>query len=375
MLKRLLLMLAVMALLIGCLAYFKVNQIKGFMAMGKKMAPPPPAVTTVVVKAQKWQPTLPAVGSLKAVNGVLVSTDLAGIVSEISFESGMPVKKGELLLKLDTKQERAQLTSAQAKLDLAKLTLARQKELFGKKASSKAEFDSAVAEERQAEAQVEEVKALIARKTIQAPFDGIIGIRQVNVGQYLNVGAPIAPLQSLDPIYVEFNIPQQSMDQIAKGKSLQVKAEGGAGETFAGEITAIDSRMDESTRNVLIEGTIRNPQQKLRPGMYSSVEVLLPEQQGVLALPASSINYAPYGDSVFVVSDGKDEEGKPAKVVKQQFVKIGPSRGDLVAILSGVKEGDEVVSSGVFRLRSDSPVIVNNMVQPASETNPHPPET
>lgn len=368
-------MLGVMLLLIAGLAYFKFLQFKKGMAMMKLMAPPPPAVTTMVVKAQKWQPTLQSVGSLKAVNGVVVSTDLAGVISDITFESGKTVNKDDLLIKLDTKQETAQLSSAEARRDLAKLTLIRQKELFSKKASSQAEFDSANAEARQAEAQVEEVRALIARKTIRAPFDGIIGIRQVNVGQYLNVGAPIAPLQSLDPIYVDFNVPQRHLDQISKGKQLLVKAEGVAGESFEGEITAIDSRMDDSTRNIQIQGTIHNPQQKLRPGMYVSVEVLLPEQAGVLAIPASAINYAPYGDSVFVLTDGKDADGKPAKIVKQQFVKTGASRGDLVAILSGIKEGDEIVSSGVFRLRSDSPVIVNNMVQPGSETNPNPPET
>ncbi len=369
-------MLGVMLLIILGLAYVKYSHFRTGMAMGAKFAPPPSAVTTVIVKAQKWQPVLGAVGSLKAVNGVMVSTDLAGIVSEISFDSGAPVKKGDLLLRLDTKQEAAQLRSAEARLDLAKASLARQEDLLSKKASSQAEFDSAKAEARQAEAVVEESRAMISRKTIQAPFDGLLGIRQVNVGQYLNVGAPIAPLQSLDPIYVEFNVPQQNLNLIAMGKKLRLKAEGVAGGDSSGEITAIDSRVDEATRNIQIQGTIPNPDHKLRPGMFASVEVLLPEKDGVIAIPSSSINYAPYGDSVFLVRDQPAKDGKPAcKVVEQQIVKIGPSRGDQVSILSGIQDGDEVVSSGVFRLRSKAPVIINNMVQPANEANPRPPET
>jgi len=366
-----------MALLIAGLAYVKISQIRKGMAEGAKHAPPPAAVTTIIVKAQKWQPVLTAVGSMKAVNGVMVSTELGGIVSEIAFESGTPVKKGDLLLKLDTKQEEAQLHSAEARCELAKLTLARQKDLLAKKASSQAEFDSANAEARQAQAQVEEAKAVIARKTIQAPFDGILGIRLVNVGQYLNPGASIVALQSLDPIYAEFNVPQASLDRIENGKKVRLRAEGVSEEEFTGTITAIDSKVDESTRNIQIEATVSNPQHKLYPGMFTSVEVLLPEADGVITIPASAISYAPYGDSVFVVKDQVGPDGKPlpGKVVKQQFIRVGQSRGDQVAILSGLQAGDEVVSSGVFRLRSDAPVQVANMVQPGNETNPHPPET
>ncbi len=352
-----------------------------------QMAPPPAAVTTVVTKAQSWQPLLSSVGSLRAIHGVQVSTDLAGIVAEIAFESGKPVKKGELLVKLDTKQETAQLRSAEARRDLAKISLARKQDLLEKKAASQAEFDAAAAEARQGDAAVEEARALIARKTITAPFDGILGIRQINVGQYLNAGVPIVSLESSDPIYVEFSVPQQHLDKIALNKKIRLTAVGVSEKEFEGEITAIDSRVDETTRNVQIEATVGNPENKLRPGMFVSVEVLLPQQPGVLAIPASSINYAPYGDSVFIVKSGTNKEGKPEKQAIQQFVKLGPTRGDQVSILTGLHDGDEIITSGVFKLRSNEPVEiskpqpppqpvnVDNSVLPANEQNPNPPDT
>jgi membrane fusion protein (multidrug efflux system) len=318
---------------------------------------------------------LSAVGSLRAVNGVTVSTDMAGIVSEIAFESGAPVKKGDLLVKLDTQQEEAQVRSAEAKLGLAKTDLERKRDLISKKAIAPSEWDAAQSQVNQMEADVEEMKALVARKRLAAPFDGLIGIRQVNVGQYLQPGAPIAPLQSMDPIYVEFALPQQHWETISVGKRVRLGASGLAGERFEGAITAIDSRVDESTRNVMVQATVKNPDHKLRPGMFVDVEVLLPEKDGVLAIPSSSIAYAPYGDSIYVVKEGPGPDGKPVKSVQQQFVKLGPTRGDQVSILSGVKEGDEIVSSGVFKLRPGAPVQVNNSVGPGNELNPKPADT
>ena len=361
---------------------FKQNMMKAAFA---KMAPPPPAVTTLVAKGQTWQPVLSAVGSLKAVNGVQISTDLAGIVSEIAFESGKPVKKGDLLIKLDPQQEEAQARAAQARLDLAKVSLARKKDLLDKKAASQADYDAVAAEARQAQAALEEVRAVIDRKTIRAPFDGVLGIRLVNLGQYINAGASIVPLESSDPIYAEFNLPQQNLGQIALKKKMRLTVPGVSDKEFEGEITAIDSRVDETTRNVQIEATVRNPQGVLRAGMFVKVEVLLPEQTGVLAVPASSINYAPYGDSVFIVKAGEAKDGKPQKQAIQQFVKLGPSRGDQITILKGLKDGDEIITSGVFKLRGNEPVetvkpkpqpiMVNNEVQPGNEQNPNPPDT
>ena len=385
--KRMLIMLVIVGLIAAALLGWDMFKSKMMKEIFSKMAPPPPAVTTFVAKGQTWQPVLSAVGSLKAINGVQVSTDLAGIISEIAFESGTPVKKGDLLLKLDTKQEEAQLRAAEARRDLAKVNLSRKADLLEKKATSQAEYDSAAAEARQAEASVEEVRALIDRKTIRAPFDGVLGIRQVNVGQYLNAGVPIVPLESCDPIYVDFNLPQQHLAQVTLHKKVRLSAPGVSAEEFEGEITAINSRVDEATRNVQIEATVRNPAKKLRGGMFANVEFLLPEQPGVLAIPASSINYAPYGDSIFIIKDGKSADGKPQKQAVQQFVKLGASRGDQVTVLSGLKEGDEVISSGVFKLRSNEPVEpkggepkpqpvnINNEIQPGNEQNPNPPDT
>lgn len=377
MFKRMSMMLAGVALLVLALAGYKFLQVRAAIAQYAHFAPPAAAVTSIIVKAQTWQPVLSVVGSMRAVNGVLVSTDLAGIVSQIAFESGREVKKGDLLVKLDTQQEEAQLHSAQARRELARISLERQRDLIAKKAVSQSDYDAAESEFRQADAAVEEAQAMIARKTIVAPFDGLAGIRQVDLGQYLNVGATIAPLQSLDPIYVEFSIPQQNFGQVAPGKKVRVRADGIEGREFEGEITAIDSKVDEATRNVTIQGTVQNPDQTLRPGMYVNVDVLLPQEEGVLAIPATAINYAPYGDSVFIVQDAAapGPDGKRGKEVVQQFVKLGASRGDQVEVLTGVKPGDEVVTSGVFKLRSHAPVMINNSVKPGDELNPNPPDT
>jgi len=367
MMKRMLAMLGIALLFILAIGAFKAWQIHAGMAMAAQFAPPPSAVTTAVAKAERWQPVVSAVGSLRAVNGVTVSTDLAGIISQIAFESGATVKKGDLLVKLDSQQEEAQLRSAEARRDWASVSLERQRSLVSSGAVSKSDYDSAESAYRQAVAAVDDARALIARKSIAAPFDGRLGIRQADLGQYLDVGAPIVPLQSMDPIYVDFQLPQQNLEQIAVGKKIRVKAVGVSGAGFEGEIAAIDSRFDNSTRNFLARGTVRNAEGKLRAGMFVNVEVLLPEED-VISIPASSINYAPYGDSVFVV---KDQQG--VKAAQQQFVKLGESRGDQVAVLSGVQPGDEVVSSGVFKLRSGAPVKVDNSIQPGNEANPNPP--
>jgi membrane fusion protein (multidrug efflux system) len=372
MMKRMLIMLAIAFLFIGGIGVWKVMQIRAGIAQFAKFAPPPTAVTTAVATRERWQPALSAVGSLRAINGVTVSTDLAGIISQISFQSGTAVKKGDLLVKLDSQQEEAQLRSAEARRDLAKISLERQHSLVTDGAVSQSDYDAAESEFRQASAAVDDARALIARKTITAPFDGMAGIRQVDLGQYLNVGAPIVTLQSIDPIYVEFALPQQDLEQIAVGKTLRIKAAGVSGEQFTGEITAIDSRLDDSTRNVTVQGTIKNPENRLLPGMFVNVDALLPEKEAIF-IPASSISYAPYGNSVFIVKSKPGPNGSTGKEVQQQFVKLGPSRGDQVTVISGVKEGDVVVSSGVFKLQGGAAVQVNNSVQPGNEANPNPP--
>ena len=282
------------------------------------------------------------------------------------------MKKGDPLVKLDTQQEEAELHAAEARQNLAKISLGRQRTLQSSGVVAQSEYDAAESEFNQATAAVDAAHALIARKTIVAPFDGLLGIRQVDLGQYLDVGAPIVQLQSTDPIYVNFALPQENFEQIAVGKKLHVKVNGVTGNQFDGEITAIDARLDESTRNLTIQGTVANAENRLRPGMFVNVEMLQPEQD-VISVPASSISYAPYGDSVFIVKQKPGADGKPAAEVEQQVVKTGPTRGDQVSILSGVKEGDEVVSSGVFKLRGGIPVQVNNSVQPENDANPNPP--
>jgi membrane fusion protein (multidrug efflux system) len=374
MFKRLAVVVILFTLLVLGLVIVTKRNIAQGMAMGALMAPQPTAVSTLRVQPQSWQPVLSAVGTLRSVNGTTLSTDLAGIISKIGFESGTPVKKGDLVVELDTQQEQAQLQAEQAKLDFAKLDLARKRDLIAKKAIAPSDLDTAETSLRQADAMVQSAKALIARKRIVAPFDGVIGIRQVSPGQYLNPGAMIAPLQSFDPIYVEFSLPQQHLSSLSLGKKLHVVASG-VEANFDGEITAIDSRIDESTRNIVVQGTIANPEQKLRSGMFVNVEVLLPAQEGVLAIPSSAISYATYGDSVFVVKDAPASGGKPQKVVQQVTVKLGPTRGDQVAVLSGLKPGDEISTAGVFRLQNGAPVQINNSVQPENELNPKPPES
>ena len=373
--KRMLIMLVLAATFIAVVGFWKYTIVRKGMAEGAKFGPPPAAVTTVTVKPQTWQPVLRAVGSLKAVNGVTVSTDLAGIVSDIAFESGKPVKMGDLLVKLDTQQEEAQLRSAEARLGLAKTDLERKRDLIAKKAIAQSDWDTAESQVAQMKASVEEMKALVARKRLTAPFDGLVGIRQISKGQYVNPGAVIVALQSLDPIFVEFSLPQQHFASIATGRKVRLAVNGLDAGKFEGEITAIDSLVDPNTRNILVQATVKNAEHLLRPGMFADIEVLLPESSGVLAIPSSAIAYAPYGDSVFVVREKKGPDGKPSKIVEQQIVQLGPTRGDQVSVSSGLKDGDEVVSAGVFKLRPGAPVRVDNSVQPGNEAKPNPPNS
>lgn len=369
------LMLVLAVVFIAAIGYWKYVVIRKGMAEGAKFAPPPASVTTVIVRPEKWQPVLRMVGSLNAVNGVTMSADLAGIVSEIAFESGKSVKKGDLLVKLDTQQEEAQLRSAEARLALAQTDLERKRDLIEKKAIAQSDLDTSQSQVTQTQASVEEMKALVARKRLTAPFDGLAGIRQVSLGQYVNPGAPIVPLQSLDPIYVDFSVPQQNVSELAVGKKLRLSVSGLQGEQFEGQITAVDALVDEDTRNIRVQGTIKNPDHKLRPGMFADVEMLLPEKSGVLAIPSSAISYAPYGDSVYVVRERKESDGTKMTAVKQQVVQLGPKRGDQVSVMTGLKDGDEVVSAGVFKLRPGAPVRVDNSVQPGNEKDPKPPNS
>lgn len=369
--KKMLLMLLVVVAFLAAIGSIKFFQIRGAMAQASSFQPPPEAVTTTVAKAEEWPATVTAIGTVEAVQGVTVSADLPGIVEAITFESGQRVGRGDVLVRLDTSQERAQLAAAQARLDLARLNHERMKGLRESGVISQSEYDRTAAELTQGEAGVGEIKATIERKTIRAPFSGVLGIRQVNLGQYLAGGAPVVPLQSLDPVYVNFSVPQTEMALLRVGAAVNLTAEGGA-VTSTGRITAIDTLVDEATRNLQIQATFSNPRGNLRPGMYVDTQVVLGASQPVVALPASAISYAPYGDSVFVVGDLKGPDGKPYRGVSQQFVKLGRTRGDQVAVVSGLKPGTEVVTSGVFKLRSGAAVRVNNTIQPPNSPTPRP---
>ncbi len=368
--KRLIFMLAVMAAVIAGLGLVKFKQFES--AAQAAIQPPPEAVTTIVAKQETWPATLTAIGTVAAVQGVTVSADLPGTVERITFDSGRPVGKGDVLVQLDTRQERAQLAAEEARRDLARVNYARMEELVREGVISRMEYDRAMAEQRETEARVGEIRATIERKTIRAPFSGILGIRQVNLGQYLSPGSAVVPLQSLDPIYVNFAVPQQVAAQVKTGHSVRVTIAELPGAGFTGRISAIDSIVDPATRNVQVQATLANPEGKLRPGMFVQAEVGVGASREVIALPASAISYAPYGDSVFVVAELKDASGTTYQGAKQQFVKLEGARGDQVAVVAGVNPGDEVVTSGAFKLRNGVAVLVNNKVQPGNDPAPKP---
>jgi membrane fusion protein (multidrug efflux system) len=372
MLKRMIVMLTVTLVIVAGLGFVKFQQIQTAIAQGAAFQPPPEAVTTVVAQQEEWAATLSAIGTMAAVQGVTVSADLPGTVERISFDSGRAVRAGEVLAILDTRQEKAQLATIEARRELAQLTFTRVQELLEEKVISKAEFDRASAELQQTEAQLGEVKAAIERKTIRAPFSGVLGLRQVNLGQYLGGGDALVTLQSLNPIYVNFGVPQQTAGQIPVGRVVTVTTADVSGVEWKGRVTALDSMVDEATRNIQVQATLPNPDGKLRPGMFVQAEVALGPSQSVVVLPASAINYAPYGDSVFVVADLKGEDGKTYRGVRQQLVKLGPARGDQIAVVSGVNAGEEVVTSGLFKLRNGAAVQINNSVRPANSPTPTP---
>ncbi len=367
--KRMVLMLSVMAVLLTALGFIKFKQVESAVHAAA-FQPPPEAVTSVVAQQEQWPATTNIIGTVEAVHGVTVSADLPGMVERINFDSGKYVRQGEVLVELDTRQERAQLAALEAQRDLAQVNFRRTQQLVDQGVISRQEYDQATAQQKATEANVAETRATIERKTIRAPFSGILGIRKVNLGQYLSAGSAVVPLQSLNPIYVDFGVPQQDAGQVRVGRSLRVTSEDLAGQAWTGRVTALDSVVDQATRNVQVQATLSNPEGKLQPGMFVQVEVVVGTSRSVITLPASAISYAPYGDSVFIISDLKDPKGHTYRGVRQQFVKVQGSRGDQVAVISGVKPGDEVVTSGVFKLRNGAAVQVNNKVQP--ENNPAP---
>lgn len=368
--KRMIFMLIVATSVIAALGYFKLHQVQAAVKAGKSFQPPPEAVTTVIAKKETWPSTLTVVGTMVAVHGVTVSADLPGTVEEIKFESGKWVQAGDVLVELDTRQERAQLAAMEAQRDLARINYSRMKQLVDEGVISRSDYDKATADQKQSDANSAEVRATIARKTIRAPFSGVLGIRQANLGQYLAAGSPIVPLQSLNPIYVNFSVPQQAIAEVHVGHNVRITADDLPGREFTGRVTALDSIVDQNTRNVQVQATLANAEGKLRPGMFVQVEVGVGANRSVVSLPASAISYAPFGDSVFIVSELKDAKGQTYRGVRQQFVKLDGARGDQVAVVSGLHPGDEVVTSGAFKLRNGVAVTVNNRVQPADSPSP-----
>ena len=356
---------------IGGLGAFKYFQIRAAIAGHMSFSLPPEAITTVVAQEQQWPGSLTAVGTIKPVNGLTIRADLAGNVVSIGFESGAKMRKGDLLVQQDISEEQAQLRAAQARQQLAEANLRRFKGLLDKRVSSQSDYDVTAAEYLQAQAKCQEISALIEKKTIRAPFDGMAGIRMVNDGEYLQPGQQIVPFQSMSPIYANFTLPQQNLADVHIGGVVKIAPSGAGGKVFEGKVTAVNSVVDEATRNFLVQATLENPEGFLRPGMYVGVEVVLPGTKPVLAVPATSISYAPYGDSVFVVKEMADEETKKKFTgVDQQLIKLGEARGDQVEIVSGIQAGDEIASSGIFKLRPKASVKVNNQVQPPTDLAP-----
>jgi membrane fusion protein (multidrug efflux system) len=371
MFKRISLILFCLLLVVGVIAGVKVLQVRKMIATSQHKSFPPAIVTTAKVTAETWQSSLAAVGSLVAVQGVTVAAELPGKVVEIAFTAGTTVNKGDLLVHLDTTSEQAQLNAAETAVTLAKINRDRARELVRKKSMSRSGQDTTEAQYNEALAKVDEIRAVIEKKIIRAPFSGHLGIRQVNLGQILSQGDPIVELQSLDPIYVNFFQPQQELARLANGLKVQVTTEILPGEPVTGIITAINPGVDAATRNVQIQATLENPDEKLRPGMFVRVAVLLPDMNEVLIIPDTSILYAPYGDAVFVVDEYKDEQtGKTGLVLRKQVVRTGVKRGDFVTITNGLKAGETVVTTGVFKFRNKQPAIVDNRLAPDFSEHP-----
>lgn len=370
---------AVLKVLAGLLGVFlliagiKVMQIMTLISSGKKMVPPPTTVTSATVQKGDWQPILRAVGSINPVQGAMISAELAGTVSEINFQSGTLVKKGEILLKLDASAEQAQLRSAQAEADLAKADYERAKDLANRRVISPAELDAASAKHAQKKAAAENIQSIIGKKEIRAPFDGAAGIRTVNPGEMVNVGRALVSLQALDQVFFDFALPQQQLAEVKPDLAVKVTTDVIPNHEFDGKLTAINSAVDPVTRNVSLQATLDNPDHKLRPGMFGRVKVLLPQTKATLFIPATAVSYAPFGNSVFVIEKKPDDKtGKDSLVLRQQFIRTGETRGDFVAVTEGLKEGDAVVSAGVFKMRNGMDVVVDNTLAPKSEMNPKP---
>lgn len=366
----------VIAALVGVflvIAGIKALQFSTMISAGKKMVPPPTTVTSAEVKQADWQPMLSAIGSISPVQGAMISAELAGTVAEINFQSGSLVKKGDVLLKLDASAEIAQMRSAYADAELAKNDLDRARGLVDRKVISAAEFDAAQSKYTQKKAAVENMQSVIDKKQIHAPFDGTAGIRAVNPGQMVKVGDPLVSLQALGQVFVDFSLPQQQLADVKPDLPVKVTTDAIPGREFEGKLTAVNSSIDPTTRNVSLQATLDNQDNALRAGMFARVKVLLPQKKPTLFIPATAVSYAPYGNSVFIIEKKRDEKTKQESLIlRQQFIRTGETRGDFVAVTNGLKANEQIVSTGVFKLRNGMNVVVDNKLAPKSELSPQP---
>jgi len=375
-LKKFFLAIVLVALLIGGIVYTKLGQFTAMGEAGANMMMPPETVTATAVSEGQWEQVVRATGSVLAVQGVTVSAEIGGRVTEIAFESGSEVEAGDVLLQMDTATEDAQLASAQAAAALAKTERARIRKLIKRNLTSADALDQAEAQVKETLAQVGVIRAAIAKKTVRAPFAGQLGLRQVNLGEILKEGTAIVSLQTLDPVYVDFSVPQRELARLKTGMLVRVASDVAPDEIFEGEIIAVNPEVDPVTRNVRVRALVSNPGGQLRTGMFASAEVVLPESRAVLAVPATSVLYAPFGDSVFVIDEQQDEaSGEKSLVLRQQLVQLGQSRGDFIEIIKGLKPGETVVTSGVFKLRAGSKVVIDNSLAPKPSLDPRPDES
>jgi len=373
MIKRLLIMLVCAVVVFG--GIFGLKAYNGYKK-GKEMAArgiPPVTVSTIQARMAAWQSKIQAVGTVRAIRGVDVTTEVDGLVRTLHFESGDMVHKGQVLVQLNADSDRALLQSLEAQADLAKTNYKRDQEQFGVKAVSKAVLDAAQADLKSKQAQVDEQAALVDKKTIRAPFSGRVGISTVNPGQYLKAGAAIVTLQSLDQVYVDFYLPQSDIGRVKLGQTVLLTSDTYPGRAFHGTITALNPKVDPQSRNLEIEATLPNPKHALLPGMFASVTVQAGKVEHFVTLPQTAVTYNPYGETVFVVKPaGKGPQGKPKLIARQSFVTTGAVRGDQVAILKGIQVGDTIVSAGQLKLRSGSPVRIDNTIEPSNEAAPQP---
>lgn len=366
---------AVLLLVVGLVAGIKALQIGKLIASGGKDGPPVEAVSTAAVVATRWERSVESVGSLRAVQGADLSTESSGVIAKILFENGQEVKAGDLLVELDHETESANLRSAEAEADLARTVYERTKRLRVNNTVPQSDLDAAESQLRKMAALVEQLKATISKKQLTAPFSGRLGIRDVNLGQFVDNGDKIVSLQALDPIYVDFLLPQQLIAGLSVGQPLQLLTDVYPGREFTGALTAINSEIDPVTRNIRLQGTLQNADGALRPGMFARVILTMGDAEEVVVVPATALISAPYGDSVFVLEDETAEDGSSRTVARQRFIRTGRARGDFVSVTQGVKPGETVVSAGAFKLRNGTPVEINNDLAPQPELAPTPPDS